>query len=119
MNSNYDRRKLLVTEIVENPLPDSSVLDELEKFGWDCEHELVIITKQHIYAVLYAFAKKLLTAQQVIDWANRIEGRDDIGYECGGEDVVNEAIFWLANPYLNYPIDEKIQERIEALFDKP
>lgn len=97
-------RKSLVTEIIENPLPDPSVLIELQEYSWDCEHELVIVTKEHIYAVLTAFAKKLLTVQQVINWANRIECRDDIGYECGSEDVVNEAIFWLANPDLNYPI---------------
>lgn len=33
MNPNYARRKLLVTEIIENPLPDSSVLDELQEYG--------------------------------------------------------------------------------------
>ncbi len=112
-------RKLLVTEILENPLPDSSVLNELKQYGWDCEQELVIVTKKHILAVLNQLTENNLTAQQVEDWANRIEVRDDIGYEFGEEGVVNEAIFCLANPYINYPIDEKIHDRIKSLFNKP
>ena len=111
-------RKSLLTEIVENPLPEPSVLNELYEYGWDCDHELVIITKQHIYDILATFTKKLLTAQQVREWANRLEGREDIGYEGGGEGVVNEAIFWLANPYINYSIDEQIHKKIETLFDE-
>ena len=55
MNLNLARRKLLVTEIVDNPLPDSSVFDELQNYGWDCDCELVVLKKKHIYAVLSAF----------------------------------------------------------------
>lgn len=109
-------RESLLAEIVENPLPDPSVLSELKEYPWDCDRELVTITKTHICTVLAAFREKRLTAKQVQDWANRIEGRDDIGYELGFEGAVNEAIFWLANPYIKYPIDEKIHERIDNLF---
>lgn len=74
--------------------------------------------RRGIYAVLNAFTEKRLKAKQVEDWADRIEGRDDIGYEYGCEDIINEALYWLANPYINYPIDEKIQDRIESLFNE-
>lgn len=76
-------RESLLAEIVDNPLPDPSVLSELKEYPWDCDKELVTITKAHICTVLAAFREKRLTAEQVRDWANRIEGRDDIGYELG------------------------------------
>ncbi|QUY42578.1 hypothetical protein [Acaryochloris marina] len=109
-------RESLLAEIVDNPLPDPSVLSELKEYPWDCDKELVTITKAHICTVLAAFREKRLTAEQVRDWANRIEGRDDIGYELGFEGAVNEAIFCLANPYINYPIDGNIHVRIDNLF---
>jgi hypothetical protein len=45
--------------------------------------------------------------------------REDVGYEGGAEGVVKEAIFWLANPCLNWPIDAALCARIERLFAEP
>lgn len=109
-------RAALVAEIVRNPIPDPSVIEELAAYGWDCENELVTVSVDDVLSVLQRFRKGELTAARVRAWANRIEGRDDIAYQFGGEGVVNEAVFWLANPYINWPIDLKLCKRIETLF---
>mgnify|MGYP000853842888 CR=1 FL=1 len=110
-------RTSLLAELVEQPVAQAATVEELRAYPWDCDEHLYIVTKAHIRNILSSFYAGLIDATQVRDWANRIEGRDDIGYESGGEGVVNEAIFWLANPYINYPIDENIGQRIEALFE--
>lgn len=117
INSVTDRmstRTELVARLVREPLPDPSVLQELAAFGWDSEEELVTVTKEDVRAILARLRSGELHPDQVQRWANRIEGREDVGYE--GDGVVNEAIFWLANPYLNWPIDSALCARIESMF---
>ena len=49
-----------------------------------------------------------LSAEQVKDWANAIEGRDDIEFDPQDEKAVADAIFLLANPEINFPITESL-----------
>ena len=108
----------MVAELVQNPFIDDTSLSDLAAYGWDSDEELFTVTEADVRAILIRFRNGELSASQVRDWANRIEGRDDIGYEGGGEGIVNEAIFWLANPYINWPIDEALCRRIEDAFAK-
>lgn len=109
-------RNELLLEIIEHATPKPRTLEDLRTYGWDSRDELVTLTKSHVLRILAAFKAGTLNAPQVRDWANRLEGRDDIGYADGSDGVVNEAIFWLANPAINWPIDEAICVRIEVLF---
>jgi hypothetical protein len=109
-------RVSLLAEIVSNPLPDDVTLNDLKAYGWDCDTELIIVSMNDVLAILSVFKVGELNADQVCDWANRLEGRDDIGYQFGFKGVVNDAIFLLANPHLKYPIDEKLCKRIDTLF---
>lgn len=74
------------------------------------------VQKNDVLSVLAEFSAGRLTAEEVQSWANRIEGRDDIDYEHGPEGVANEAVFWLAIPFINYPIDAALCDRIEKAF---
>lgn len=109
-------RSELLTELIRNPLPEADLLEELVAYGWDSDDELVIVTKEDAMRILTLFRLGKLDASQVEDWANRIEGRDDIGYIGGSEGIVKNAISWLANPSLNWPIDEPLCTRIERVF---
>jgi hypothetical protein len=111
-------RVSLLAEIVGNPLPNSATLRTLKEYGWDCDSELVIVSMTDVLAILSIFRAGKINSEQVYDWANRLEGRDDIGYQFGFKGVVNDAIFWLANPHINDPIDEKLCKRIETIFSK-
>jgi len=109
-------RTELVTELVEQATPEASTIEELRAFGWDSQAVLVTVTKSHVLHVLDAFESGAINSSQVRDWAKRLEYRDDVGYEDGGEGVVNEAIFWLAVPAINGALDASMCRRIEALF---
>jgi hypothetical protein len=111
-------RVSLLAEIVGNPLPNSVTLSILKEYGWDCDSELVIVLMADVLAILSAFRAGKINSEQVCDWANRLEGRDDIGYQFGSRGVVNDAIFWLANPHINYLIDDNLCKRIETLFSE-
>ena len=107
-----DSRKKLVTHLVEFDWPVSKTMMQLREYGWDCDEELVILTPEHVEGVLNRFLSKEINDAQVREWANAIEGRDDIGLLKDHSIVLDEMIFWLANPYINYPITEDLAKRV-------
>lgn len=62
-----------------------------------------ILTRDHITAVLEKHLQHQMSAIEVEDWANAIEGRDDIAYDS---DEIAEMIDSLANPLLSTPLSE-------------
>lgn len=106
----------LVTALVSNAKTSAQDIEALKAYGWDYEAPLVTVRKIDVLSILEQFRAGSLTAEEVQAWANRIEGRDDIDSE---QDAVNEAIFWLANPSINYPIDVSLCTRIEKAFHRP
>lgn len=88
----------------------------LKSYGWDSDVNLVTVRKEDVLTVLREFLAGTLASDEVQSWANRIEGRDDIDFELGPEGAVNEAVFWLANPFLNFQIDSSLCARIERMF---
>jgi hypothetical protein len=67
----------------------------------------VELTSWHIRRILNRFIEGQVTAKEVEDWANLVEGRDDIGFVS--EEML-EAIHWLANPYLEGVVTEASAE---------
>jgi hypothetical protein len=47
-----------------------------------------------------------LTTADAEQWANAVEGRDDIGFEQGYEELLRTFVFEVANPVLAEPITE-------------
>jgi hypothetical protein len=108
-----DRTELAVA-LVELSRPIELIAAELQRFPWDSEAELVSLTRQHIQSVLKRYAADQLTAKAVEDWANAIEGRDDIG--IGADPTLRQTIFELANPSLSQPLDrDRAQQLLKAL----
>ena len=87
-------------------------MEELRKYDWDCETELVVLTPMHVENVLRLFLSKEIDSTKVQKWANSIERREDIGYRKENSRTLDEMIFWLANPWINYPITAELAERI-------
>jgi hypothetical protein len=79
--------------------------------GWS-ETPAVVLTAENVLAVLRRFQAGALTAAEVEDWADLIECREDIDYLP--DDEVLEAIYLLANPVLNGPLDEELTGQIVA-----
>lgn len=84
--------------------PIHIISDELNKFGWDSDEELVNLTRQHILNALKRYQEEKVNGADIEEWANLIEGREDIGREDSYEDVINIVLNELANPYLTEPL---------------
>ncbi|WP_431065027.1 hypothetical protein [Methylotuvimicrobium sp.] len=79
---------------------------DLSHFPWDSEEELVEVKLSDVTSVLQRYIDGLLKKEELIEWANTIECRDDIGFENGFYDVLKETIYVLANPEINEPLDK-------------
>ena len=86
--------------LIAYDLPIEPVLDDLGSFGWDSVQSLVILSREDIVHILDRYLTGKLTAEQVTDWADLIECREDIGFPEGDEELLSGTIFRLANPYL-------------------
>lgn len=111
-------RVFLVYELINNPTPDPLVIEELECYGHSCERTLGLVTKSHVFSILKKMQSGELTPEDVTSWARRLEGRADLTFEFGEEGAVREVIFWLANPEINWPVDECLCDRIATLFER-
>lgn len=104
----------LVVALVEFSRRIELIAAELQRFPWDSETELVSLTRQHIQSVLTRYLAGQLTAKAVEDWANAIEGRDDISISA--DSTLRRSIFELANPSLSHPLNrDRAQQLLNAL----
>lgn len=81
--------------------------------GWS-ETPVVVLTTDHILSVLRRFQAGNLTAADVEVWADLIECREDIDYQPERYEEILEAIYVLANPVLNGPLDEALTDQVIA-----
>ncbi len=88
--------------------PLDTLTQELSAHGWDSPTELFVLHRHDIAAVLRRFVEGELKKQDVTDWANAIEGREDVGYEPGSEPLIRDAIYELANPELTQAISSDV-----------
>jgi hypothetical protein len=72
-----ESRKEAVTRLVAYELPIEPVLQALAAFPLDSD-ELVRLGRSDLVAILDRFLSGRLTADQVTDWADQVEVRDDV-----------------------------------------
>jgi hypothetical protein len=94
----------LLKSLAAYTLPIEPVLAELQEYGWDAEGPLFTVTRQHVGGVLSRYLEGQLTSEQVTDWADLVECREDLGYEKGFEEDLKRTVFELANPNLTEPV---------------
>lgn len=111
-------RTILVLELIRNPKTAMEIVQELAAHGHACEKHLAEVGKVDVLAVLKQFEHGVLSASEVETWASCLLDRMDVAFEFGEEGVVDEAVFWLANPALHWPIDTEIHQRIVTLFER-
>jgi hypothetical protein len=105
--------------LLEYELPIEPTLAELAAFGWDAEEPSAYLSPKHIEKVLRRYLIGELTAEQVTDWADLVECREDIGAE-ENETWLNDFIFRLANPNLSEAITPGVaREILKELSAKP
>lgn len=78
----------------------------LQDFPWDCEHSLVVLRPEHICRAIDRFLKDEVSAKELEDWAEAVEGREDIEYLASHSEIISEALFQLSTPEANVPISK-------------
>lgn len=98
-------------QIVTFGAEKEAAYSELVKFGYDSEIEYLVVTKSILESVLQMFLSDKITDDELEEWANFIECRDDLDYE-----VIEGYIYKLANLYLVGDINkEKITKMVHLL----
>ena len=111
-----DKRKQLLLELLSPHRPVPAIREELSKFQWDSETELVSLTRDHLKKLLGDFIGGHLIVSEVQMWAETIEGRDDIGMESERAELLKSIIFEMATQELGRPLTRSLAERyIEEL----
>ncbi|MQX19873.1 hypothetical protein GHJ84_02365 [Sinorhizobium meliloti] len=93
-----DRRAAL-SSLIKFDKPLEELRAALAAFDWDSE-PVITLSRVDIAAMLRRFTSGEIDARTVEAWADAIEGREDIRFESGHEDVIASAIHDLANPTL-------------------
>ena len=109
-------REQLLERLAEYRLPIEPTLAALREYPWDCESPLFTLTREHIFAMLRRYRAGEISADQLTDWADLIECRDDLDYEATLEKTLRRTVFELANPNLNTTISHELAHKIEQRF---
>ena len=85
--------------------------NELSKYPWDCNETMLVVTKPDLKKILQRYLKGEFNNNDLEDWAETIECRDDLDFE---KEEIKEIIHELANPILNGSLTER---RIKEIID--
>lgn len=99
----YSDRKSALYALVEYSLPIENAIARLTNEPWDAPEPLVYFSAVDVERVLQRFLNGELTHEQVTDWADLLECREDIAPKPGQE-VLTNVLFKLANPDLASPV---------------
>ena len=86
---------------------------ELSLHSCDVKEPYLVISKSQFSKVLMKCINQIITFQDLEDWANSIECRDDLDFE---NKEMQEIVFELSSPEINGEITkERLQEIINEL----
>ena len=92
-----DRQEALL-DLIMLRKPVSSAIGVVKAFQWDSDAEIVTFTRADALRLLDAYLQGTVGEGLVEQWANAVEGRDDIGFERSAGELLREFIFELATP---------------------
>lgn len=99
-----NERKKALEALLGFEQPVELLRTALAAFSWDSDTELAFLSVGHAANILNRFVSGRAAAIEVENWANAVEGRDDIGFESPNEDMLRELVHELANPLLTQPL---------------
>lgn len=110
-------REAVLLNLLKFEAPLYLIRDELSRYTWDSDKDYAVLNREMMIHALNMFLTKVRSSEQLEEWANMIESREDIGFE---NEQLQEVIFELANPSLHgVTTDNRAKEIISMLSDKP
>ena len=111
MKTEMDRLDL-VKNVVEFNGDLNSYAKKLEKFPWDFDSEPVYLTKTILQTIVQRYLNRELKAQDIHQWAEFLELRDDVDYLEDHKDFLHTIMHELANPLMAGALTMKRAEQI-------
>ena len=109
-----EHRDNLLSRLALFEEPSAPLIDELRAMGWDWLGEpLLVLTEEHFVRIMDRFLVGQLTADQVVEWAENLEQREDVGFSQDKPEALDELLFCLANPDINYAITPQNIEQLK------
>jgi hypothetical protein len=108
-------RQAVLSSLIEFNEPVTRLKVALESFPWDVDNPLITVTRANVIAILSRFIAGEFGADVLEEWANLVEGREDIQFEADHAQAISDAIFQLANPVLCGSLMIKASEIISKL----
>jgi hypothetical protein len=106
-------RKDILIDLVHLNGSLSDLSEEISHYSWDAKEPILVVDKITLSNILKRAIDNIITYNELEDWANAIECRDDLNF---ADDKLQEIIVELANPELNEKITtERLQEIVGTL----
>lgn len=97
-------RTQALEDLIAAKSPLQQTLQAVKRFPWDSERELVELTAAKATSVLELYVDGGLNAKEVTEWAEALEGRDDVALEERNKELLKTLLFELSSPELAEPI---------------
>lgn len=91
-------------DLIELRIQLPEAILRVKQFSWDSKVELIVLTRIDAQRLLGEYLEGKLSADSVEEWANAVEGREDIGLETGSQALLKNFVFELANPYITHQL---------------
>lgn len=103
----HNIRIALIKELANYEKPINETLEKLLKFEWDFDGEPYLMETKNLKYVLQKYIDGTVSDDNLENWANALEGREDIEYAKPKEDIMMVINYELANPILVGKINVK------------
>lgn len=88
--------------------PVEKATSVLKSFPWDSHKQLVALTRADACNALDRYLDGHLSSEELEQWANAIEGRDDVGFEPGSEALLKDFVFQMAMPEITTAVTQAV-----------
>lgn len=105
MRTKMNKRLETLKNLVSFSRPLGELLSDLSEFSWDYQGEPLVVTSFQIIEVLQRYIYGEIDTEEVEQWANMLECREDIEFEKSNEKQLENVIYSLANPELEGKIN--------------
>jgi len=98
-----DNRRKFLLELLNWTSPLREVFAQLALFPWDHETTLVLVERHHLRNALTRYVEGSASSEEIEQWAEALESRDDVGFEDGVADLARELLWKLRSDPLPLP----------------
>ena len=111
-----NRRAEILNELVRYELPSAPLMQELSALGWDWlgDTPLVTIKKKDILRIIDRFLGGDISAEQLQEWAENLEVREDVAFDEVDEKLLDNVFFRIATPFINEPLTVESVSRLKT-----